>query len=557
MIKKLSTRPKAKKAKANGAHARLNDGTHVVLPGSCRYHRAGTQVLGRADAHEWCDVTIKLRRAEELPEPVAGKAVVSRADFDHRYGADMDDLATVENALAKAGLTIEFKDVATRNIKVGGPVEAMEKLFQVHLLRVQHGDHSYRGRVGDIHIPKALDGIVTGVFGLDMRRMTRHRRGRIAHAATQEVPPAANRPWFLPQELASIYQFPPGGGDGQTIGIIELGGQYIASDLAEFAQITGLRVPPKVVTIDVDKLSPQDRNDPSAIGECMLDVEVVAGVCPRSTLAVYFSNFTEKGWVDVLDAALHDRANKPSVLSISYGLAEGINIWTGQAMQAVNDTLKEAAALGVPVCIAAGDDGSDDQVGDGAAHVDFPSTSPFVLCVGGTMLKKRNGSGFTETTWFDGDGLRADGGGSTGGGVSEVIARPTWQKNIAIASVNPHARAGRCVPDVAADAAGSTGYFMVSQGNPQVSGGTSAAAPLWAALLARLMANGKTLGFFTPLLYQANAKTARQPLGAAALTDITTGGNATAAAGGYKAAAGYDAVTGWGSPNGANLMKLL
>jgi kumamolisin len=100
------------------------------------------------------------------------------------------------------------------------------------------------------------------------------------------------------------------------------------------------------------------------------------------------------------------------------------------------------------VCIAAGDDGSDDQVGDGAAHVDFPSTSPYVLCVGGTALQKSDGSGFTETTWFDGDGLRADGGGSTGGGVSEVITRPIWQKNIAIASVNPHAPAGRLVPDV-------------------------------------------------------------------------------------------------------------
>jgi kumamolisin len=557
MVKKLSTRAKAKKAKATRANARLNGGRHVVLPGSRRYHRAGAQVLGRADAHEWCDITIKLRRAEELPEPVAGKAVISRADFQHRYGADTDDVATVESLLSKAGLTIESADVATRNIKAGGPVEAMEKLFQVHLLRLRHGDHFYRGRVGDIHIPKALDGIVTGVFGLDTRRMTRHRRGRIAKAATPSLPPAANRPWFLPQELASIYQFPPGGGDSQTIGIIELGGQYIASDLAEFAQITGLGVPPKVVTIEVEKLSPQDRNDADAIGECMLDVEVVAGVCPRSTLAVYFSNFTEKGWVDALDAALHDMANKPSVLSISYGLAEGTNIWTGQAMQAVNDTLKEAAALGVPVCIAAGDDGSDDQVGDGAAHVDFPSSSQFVLCVGGTALKKSNGSGFSETTWFDGDGLRADGGGSTGGGVSEVIDRPTWQKNIAITSVNPSAPAGRCVPDVAANAAGSTGYFMVSQGNPQVSGGTSAAAPLWAALLARLMANGKTLGFFTPLLYQANAKTAGEPLGAAALTDITAGGNATAPAGGYTAAVGFDAVTGWGSPNGAQLMKLL
>jgi kumamolisin len=98
---------------------------------------------------------------------------------------------------------------------------------------------------------------------------------------------------------------------------------------------------------------------------------------------------------------------------------------------------------------------------------------------------------------------------------------------------------------------------MVSLGKAQVSGGTSAAAPLWAALLARLMANGKQVGYFTPLLYQANAKTSGQPLGAAALKDITSGGNATAAAGGYKAGTGYDAVTGWGSPNGVNLMKLL
>ena len=557
MARKSTTQSKAKNgtAKTNGAHA--PSGTHVVLAGSRRYHRAGAQVLGRADTHEWCDVTVKLRRAKELPEPVAGKAVVSRGDFEHRYGADADDLATVENTLSKAGLTIESKDIATRNIKVGGPVDAMEKLFQVNLLRVQHDDHFYRGRVGDIHLPKALDGIVTGVFGLDTRRMTRHRRGRTVRTATQALPAAAHRPWFLPQELAAIYQFPPGGGDGQTIGIIELGGQYIASDLAEFAQVTGLGVPPKVVTIQVETESPQDSNDPDAIGECMLDVEVVAGVCPKATLAVYFSNFTEKGWVDALDAALHDKTNKPSVLSISYGLAESTSIWTGQAMTAINDTMKEAAALGIPVCIAAGDDGSDDQVGDGAAHVDFPSTSPFVLCVGGTALKKRNGSGFAETTWFDGDGLRKDGGGATGGGRSEFIPPPIWQKNIAIPSVNPHAPPGRCVPDVAANAAGSTGYFMVSQGQGQVSGGTSAAAPLWAALLARLMANGKKVGYFTPLLYQPTPKTAGHPLGAAALKDITTGGNSTAAAGGYKAGAGFDAVTGWGTPNGANLMKLL
>jgi hypothetical protein len=108
----------------------------------------------------------------------------------------------------------------------------------------------------------------------------------------------------------------------------------------------------------------------------MLDIEVVAAVCPKSTIAVYFSNFTEKGWIDVIDAALNDTRNRPSVLSISYGLAEGTEIWTDQAMSAINDSFKEAAARGIPVCISAGDDGSDDQVQDGMAHIDLARDAP-------------------------------------------------------------------------------------------------------------------------------------------------------------------------------------
>jgi kumamolisin len=548
--------PAAPQPAPPGASDRSPDGSpYVVLPGSARRQRSGAEVLGRADAQEWCDVTLKLRRAAELPEPVAGQAVVSRGDIAQRYGAGEQDLATVKQVVTGAGLTIVSQDPAARSIKIGGPVDAMEALFQVQLLRVQHNDHQYRGRVGDIHLPRALDGIVTGVFGLDTRRMTRHRRGKAHAATTQALPPAAHRGWFLPQELAAIYQFPPGTGAGQTIGIIELGGQYIANDLALFAQASGLGAPPKVVTVDVEQLTPQARNDADSVGECMLDIEVVAGICPQATLAVYFSNFTEKGWVDVLDAALHDKTNKPCVLSISYGLAEGTDIWTGQAMMHINESMREAAALGIPVCVASGDDGSDDQVGDGRAHVDFPSSSPYVLCVGGTALKK-SGTKFTEVVWFDGDGLRKDGGGSTGGGVSSVFPRPDWQK-ADIASVNPQAPAGRCVPDVAADASSNTGYFMVARGARQVSGGTSAAAPLWAALLARLIAAGKQVGYFTPVLYQPNPNTAGQPLGTAACNDITSGANKTAAAGGYTAGPGYDAVTGWGSPNGQKLMQVL
>ena len=313
---------------------------------------------------------------------------------------------------------------------------------------------------------------------------------------------------------------------------------------------------PTVKVVNVEKLAPSDRNDPDAIGEVMLDVEVVAGVCPGANIALYFSNFTEKGWVDVIDAALNDSANDPCVLSISYGLAEGADIWTQQAMDAVNDAMKEAAARGIPVCVASGDDGSDDQVGDGQAHINFPATSPYVLSVGGTALVKQ-GNGFTEKVWFDGDGLRKDGGGSTGGGVSAAFPRPAWQGSINIPSVNPNAGPGRIVPDVAANAAGSTGYFVVAQGRGEVSGGTSAATPLWAGLLARLIKANVPVGYITPVFYQTAPASGSKTIGGVGCTDITQGNNNTAAAGGYPAGPGYDAVTGWGTPKGKTLETVL
>jgi kumamolisin len=532
-----------------------SSGTHVELPGSKRVHRAGAEVLGRSDRHEWCEITIKLRRKAELPEPVAGQAVLTQAQVARDHGANTQDMNDVVASVQRYGLKVVSQDAASRSVKVAGPVEKMEQAFQVHLLRVKHGGHYYRGRVGPVYIPRELDHKVVGVFGLDTRPMARHsaRRARQAPAA---IPAPDARPWYLPQELAAAYGFPGNDGSGQTIGIIELGGQYIASDLELFGQLAGLAKLPTVNVINAETVTAEMHDNADMIGEVMLDIEVAAAVCPGATLAVYFSNFTEQGWVDVIDAALNDAHNNPGVLSISYGLAEGTqDIWTPQAMSAVNDAMKEAAARGIPVCISAGDDGSDDQVGDGAAHVDFPSSSPYVLSVGGTTLPK-NG---TETVWFEGDGLRKDQGGSTGGGVSSVYPPPDWQKQsgIAIASVNPQAPAGRCIPDVSANAAQKTGYFLVAQGQQNVAGGTSAATPLWAALIARVMASGKKVGFLTPLFYQANARTGGKTLGAAACNDITSGNNATAAAGGYAAGPGYDAATGWGSPQGQKFADLL
>jgi kumamolisin len=249
----------------------------------------------------------------------------------------------------------------------------------------------------------------------------------------------------------------------------------------------------------------------------------------------------------------------------------------------VNIRFQEAAMMGITVCISAGDDGSADQTDaeepgnglDGRAHIDFPASSEFVLAVGGTNLRVRQGQ-VTETTWKDGNGRRHfDGGtgtgGATGGGVSTHFARPAFQSAITIAPVNPGAITGRVVPDVAAHAQSDsirTGYFIAFI-DPQTGdlvtapvGGTSAAAPLWAALIARLNAilekekgPGKRAGYLTPVLYQTGAD--GQPIGSVVCKDITTGDNISAVNGGFRAGPGYDAVTGWGSPIGTKLLDAL
>jgi kumamolisin len=224
-------------------------------------------------------------------------------------------------------------------------------------------------------------------------------------------------------------------------------------------------------------------------------------------------------------------------------------------MVEVDKSLADAALLGITVCVAAGDDGSSDGVTDGHAHADFPASSPHVLAVGGTTIPGKH-THKPDICWFEGDGLRNDQGGATGGGVSAVFPRPGWQSGIAIDSVNPGAIRGRCIPDLAANADwNASPYLLVVDGGPQPNGGTSAATPLIASLMALINEKrgaGKRIGYLTPLLYQETA--GGTTLGASACRDVVSGGNATAAVGGYKAGPGYDAVSGWGTPDGGKLL---
>jgi kumamolisin len=319
---------------------------------------------------------------------------------------------------------------------------------------------------------------------------------------------------------------------------------------------------PTVKAISVDG-TPTSQHDGTE-GETMLDVEVIAGACPKAKIVAYFAHFSEQGWIAALDALMQDHANDPGVVSISWGSPEDDDqTWTTQAIENINESFKEAAMLGITICIAAGDDGSSDGVSDGHAHADFPSTSPYVLAVGGTTSPVNGGTG-PDVVWFEGTGMRDQDfkDGSSGGCVSERFSRPTWQNDINIKSVNPGMFAGRIYPDLAANADWfASPYLLVVNGNSEPNGGTSAAAPLIAALLTRINASrgpGHRLGYVTPVLYQTiGSGASAAKVGSLGCTDVVEGNNNTAQAGGYSAGPGYDAVSGWGTPNGVRLTDAL
>src|SRR5581483_9451119 len=265
-----------------------------------------------------------------------------------------------------------------------------------------------------------------------------------------------------------------------------------------------------------------------------------AAIVPKASIVVYFAPNTSRGFVDSITKAIHDTQHKPTILSISWGGPE--NTWSRQAMITIDNALQSAAALGITITCAAGDHGFGDGVADGHAHVNFPASSPHLLACGGTKLVGSGAKIQSEVVWNDGPGH-----GATGGGISDVFAVPSYQSKSKIpSSINPGKRKGRGIPDVAGNADPATGYKVRVDGKEVVLGGTSAVAPLWAALVALINQKlQRNVGFINPELYNGSA-------GSHALHDITLGNN-----GGYSARAGWDACTGLGTPDGKAILSLL
>ncbi|MDB5286217.1 MAG: family peptidase [Mucilaginibacter sp.] len=478
---------------------------------------------------EFIEITIRLRRKNALTLNENAETL-THAAYQERFSAGQDDINAVESFAHENHLTTIEASAAKRIVKLKGRIKDFEAAFEVDLFSAKDKNGQvFRARTGDIHIPTNLESIIEGVFGFDDRPAARPMF-QIAKKDNRIISHAAAPQAFTADQLAKVYGFPAGfTGKGQTIAIIELGGGFKTTDITNYFK--SLNIPkPTVKAISVDGGANSPSNPNGADGEVMLDIEVAGAVAPGATLAVYFAPNTDQGFLDAILNAVHDTQNKPAIISISWGAAE-VN-WTQQSLTNFNDAFMSAASLGITICVAAGDSGSSDGVTDGKVHVDFPSSSPYVLACGGTKLVVNGNNIASETVWH------ASSSSSTGGGVSDHFPLPDYQKSAGVPLSLDTKFKGRGVPDVAADADPDTGYKVLVDGQQMVIGGTSAVAPLMAGLIARINEQQKKpAGFVNPQIY-TNPGICR---------DIVSGDNKTTSTNkGYDAKPGWDACTGWG-----------
>jgi kumamolisin len=496
--------------------------------------------MGAVASEEPVEVTVILRPRAPLPDveelgrqPLRERRYLSRREFAARHGADRKDLAAIDEFATSHGLHVRQASAARRSVVLVGPAARMEAAFSTRLshYRSPHGD--YRGRSGHLHVPAEVEPAIEAVLGLDDRPQAASACRPVPHDRVEQ----ARQTSFTPPRIAELYDFPRClDGTGQRIAVIELGGGFHRSELSRYFEKLG-RPMPKITAVSVDGVRNRPGHNSSADGEVVLDVEVIGAIAPGAEQLVYFAPTSDRGFVDAVTTALFD-PRAPSILSISWGQAE--DQWTEQGRRALDQAFQAAAVLGVTVCAASGDYGWKDGVVGQDAHVDFPAASPYVLACGGTRLEVKGGE-IAEVVWNNHDGA------ATGGGVSSYYELPSWQANVRVPRSVSEGGAGRGVPDVAGNADPETGYLIGDGVTERPFGGTSAVAPLWAALVAQLNQRlGSRAGYLNPLLYD-------DALDHSVFNDISKGTN-----GAYRARRGaWDACTGHGTPRGSALLEAL
>jgi kumamolisin len=487
-------------------------------------------------------------------QAIAQRKYLTHAQLIERFGSSKEDLDAVEEYASKNKICVRRRDPGSQIVELWGLRSDFSRAFRVNWMRNRKGDEGfpYR-RMSPIYVPKHLKDIITHVSDVSdpPLMLTRVR----AHAASKslrarQIPMSIEKPLtkarWTGKLLAQYYRFPakangkPLDGTGQTVALIELGQGYQPRDVDKYFKALNLPTP-KIVAASVEG----GKNSwHSTGGEVITDIDVVGAVVPGARIVVYFGDeTTAEELYKIVSTAVLDSERKPSVISISWGWPE--HDVPKSILWGMNHLFKKAALLGITICVASGDNGSLDmdpqsaaaELNKGKLNVDFPACLEASLACGGTWITSKG-----EVTWNEGNGI------ASGGGVSEIIPRPTYQNRKGVPTSPEKGFKGRGVPDVLGIA---VNHLTIQNGKRKRSKGTSFVAPLWAGLIILLnQALGKPVGFVNPILYDNRH----------AFKIITCGHNdirERRPTYQYEASRGWDPATGLGVPKGRVLLQVL
>jgi kumamolisin len=516
-------------------------------------------------------------------------------EFAQQFGPTEGQRQAVIDYLTQRGFTIT--QTYPTLIDFRGPVSLAEQVFGVTINKYEGPDgRGFYSNATQPTLPAYLAPYVTSISGLDDANQFSHppipgQNAPMLHPRAASNCPAAGQGGgsggggifgggsqvaYIPSQFARAYNYDGlhnAGlqGEGQTAGVFELDG-YSQSDIQAYSQcFGGGNVPVQNVILDGFNGQP----GAGAI-EVELDMEVILSMAPHlAKLIVYEAPNTTQGYNDEFARIVQDRT---PVISVSWGDCE--KNMGQQEVNQENQFFQQAATQGQSILVASGDSGSStcfQLMGGGfdtSLNADDPAAQPFVTGVGGTTLTLNSDNSYQSETVWNGGFF----GGAGGGGISQFWKRPSWQTGPGVN--NPqYSNSMRETPDVSLDADPATGYPVYCTAGSSCSssggifgggtsggwltvGGTSAAAPMWAAMVA--LANEQAakagkgqLGFLNPALYKIGSGSHY----GSDFHDITPPSNSSAPSnndegfngGAYPVTQGYDMATGWGTFNAARL----
>jgi hypothetical protein len=548
----------------------------MIFPVPARAQNAGAQVLkdsmpaaiphlpasGRPTASTRLNLSIGLPLRNEsaldnllrqIYDPASPnyRHYLSHEQFTEQFAPAAADYQTVADYFSTNGFTVT-EHPGRMVLGVNGSVADVERVFHLTMHTYQHPTQ-HRTFFGPDKTPSLnLNVPILHVSGLDnyalkQSKIVKERAvKRSANTAGRSKRPqqtgSGPNDDYMGNDFRAAYI--PGvswAGAGQTVGLVEFDTNY-PGDVSYYEGLNGLSVPVTVVPVDGGVSSPGPGN-----AEVSLDIDVAMSIAPALDQIVLYEAATNAPWEDVLDAMASDTVNSPKQFSCSWG-----NDTPDSPDLTAEDIFKQMQAQGQAFYQASGD--GDSFVGG----IPFPQESSNIVQVGGTTVTTTGPGGpwVYETTWDWGGGVGGDSSIGSSGGVSANFGIPPWQQGLSM-TANEGSTTMRNTPDVAMVA--DNIFIEGDDLTDETVGGTSAAAPAWAALTAlanqQAAAYGRPpVGFANPLIYAAG-KSAGYSSG---FNDITTGNNFWALSlTNFPAVPGYDLCTGWGTPIGDNLIDLL